>query len=55
MKHEGMSEILFLKHENFHTKTCEFTAPEAHMPRSFNYTRISIQPTDKAVEYPIYS
>ena len=47
-----MSENLYIKHKNIHTKTCMFTAPDAHIhtaQTSVSYT--SIQPAGKVAEY----
>ena len=36
MKHELMNENVYMKNENLHTKTCVFTAPDAHMRTMHN-------------------
>ena len=49
-----------MEHKNVHTKTCLLTAPEARsvymhtVHTSFSYTRASIQPEVKPVEYLIF-
>ena len=49
-----------MEHKNVHTKTCLLTAPEAcslymhTVHTSFSYTRTSIQPEVKPVEYLIF-
>ena len=50
-----MSEILYMEHNNFHTKHSVFTAPDAHMHTSHTHSCMSIHTADKAAEYLINS